>query len=730
MLNENLTRRTFLKVTTLAGTGVLVGCSFSTQPTLSSTTQKEEHLGLWVKISSDNQIILTVPGVEMGQGIHTAHAMILAEEMEAKWGDISVVHAPVNPEFVADMPYGFVLGQGSTGSMSIVAWWDKLRFVGAGCRDILIKAASEEWQVPSKECKAKNSKVIHVPSNKELSYGQLATKASQIDPPSDPQFKSKLDYKLVGKSIPRVDIPSKINGSLKFGTDVRIPGMLYGAISQSPIFNGKVKSFDEAAAMKIKGVENVIQVESMEDGGTPGAGVVVLADSTWHAIKGLEALKVQFEGGKILGFNSKKIEEELDATLNDIGKSEITEKVYLDEEYSVQFLSHACIEPLNCTAIVKDDICEVWAPAQGINRVKEIAIDITGLDEEKVIVHTPHIGGSFGRKQDFNYFEITLKIATKVRKPVQLVWSREQDMRGGFFRPVNKSRIQVEMGDDGMPIKWNKQLAVPSIAANFRELSPLAIFDFDPPNIGGTVGDHFAAQMDYHDFSHPYEIPNADFEYSNVDLGIPVGPWRAVGHVHNTFYVESAIDEIAHKVNQDPLDYRLKLLANKPRHTKVMQLLAKKASWGKAIPKNHGRGIAMGVYMSGIAAQAIEISVNNRGKLKVERVDCVIDCGRYVNPDIIKSQVEGGIIMGLSSTISEKITVEKGQVVQGNFDEYKIIRMKDIPEINIHLIESNEKPGGIGETGNPPVAPALTNAIFAATGKRIRKLPIGKQKLV
>ena len=719
MKNTKMNRRTFLKVTTFAGSGLLVGCTFQSNPNISAPTAISEDLGLFIRIAKDNSITIISPTSEIGQGTHTAHAMIIADELEADWKKINVVTThTVRPEYKTSSTVG------TGGNRGIRLWWDRLAKIGAGTREILVEAGAQKMGVPAKECEAQNGHVLHRPSSRKLSYGQLAEAASRLKPSSSPKLKSKDRYRFVGKPMPRLDIPAKVNGSAIYGTDVRLPGMRYAAVSQSPVFGGEVKAYDKVAAMAVKGVEAVIPIPH---------GMSVVADSTWHAQKGLEALKVQFEGGATAGLDQEELGRRFRTSLDDMGKTELSGEKVLDLEYEIQFLSHAAIEPINCTASVTDHSCEVWGPFQGQTNTMKKVKEITGLSEDQILVHTTYVGGGFGRKNKTDFVEQAVIISMTLKKPVQVMWSREEDMQHDFYHPASKSRFQISLGDDGMPLQWDNQYAASSQMAQdykllkWMDINLISYFstahsDFLIPKIFPTV-------MGYDwDIKPHYDIKGVDFKSSIVEVDIPLGFWRG-WMFQNTFFLESALDESAHRAGEDPFDYRIKLLRKSPRHKKVLERVAEESKWGSPITDGHGKGIAICDFAGSILAEVAEVSVNKHGKLVVHRVDCVIDLGRYVNPEIVKSQVEGCVITGISVATKEKITIKNGRIEQSNFDDYRIARLKDTPEINVTIIDSEFKPTG-ADAGLAPTLPAITNAIFAATGKRIRRLPIGRQKLV
>ena len=718
MKNKNMNRRTFLKVTTVAGGGLLVGCTFQSNPNLSPPTAKSEDLGLFIRIAKDNSITIISPTSEMGQGTHTAHAMIIADELEADWKKIKVVSAPVSSEYKTDS-----FGQYTGGKRGIKLWWDRLAEIGAGTREILVEAGAQKMDVSVKECEAQNGYVVHLPSERRLSYGHLTEAASKLKPSSSPKLKSRDQYRFVGKAIPRLDIPSKVNGRAIFGTDVRLPGMRNAAISQAHVFGGEVKAYDMDAAMAVKGVEAVRPIPH---------GMSVVADSTWHAQKGLEALNVQFEGGKTAGLDSEGIDGLFQASLDEMGKSELHGKKVLDLEYEIQFLSHAALEPINCTAFVTDRSCEVWGPFQFQTRAFNKIEDMTGFSEDQIKVHTTYVGGGFGgrfRMWGEDFVEQAVMLSKELGKPVQVMWSREEDIQHDYYHPASRSCFQINLGNDGLPSQWKNQQAAGSQWVQNDKL--LQILDLNPMAFSSTQHSGFTSLMASAfdpKFKPHYDIEGVNFKQTVVDLEIPLGWWRSF-MFQNTFFLESAIDESAHLAGIDPFEYRIKLLRNNQRFKKALELVAEDANWGSTLPKGHGRGIAICNFSGSVCAEVAEVSVNKRGKLVVHRMDCAIDVGRQVNPDTLKAQVEGCVVTGISVATSEEITFNDGRVEQSNYDDYRIARLRNTPEINVRVIDSEYGPFG-ADAGLPPTPPAITNAIFAATGKRIRRLPIGRQKLV
>ena len=718
MPDQEISRRTFLKVTTVAGTGMLVGCSFQSNPLVSTPDVKSEELGLFVRISKDNNITIISPTSEIGQGTHTAHAMIIAEELDADWENINVVTTNnIRSEYHTSSSVS------TGGNRGIRLWWDRLAEIGAGTRELLIQAGAQKMGVPAHECSVQKGFIHHKPSKRKMSFGLLAETASKLDPPSNPKLKSKNHYRFIGRPIPRLDIPLKVNGSAVYGTDIRLPGMLYAAVSQSHFFGGEVTRFDENAAKSTKGVVAVLPVPN---------GISVVADSTWHAQKGLKALNAQFDGGNTHDLGKKGLNKLFNSTLDKMGKVEVDGKNTLDLEYEIQFLSHAAIEPMNCTASVTNNKCEVWGPFQMQSGALKKIKDTTGLNEEQIKVHSTYVGGGFGGRfrlwgEDFVGQAVTL--SKKIGKPVQVFWSREEDLQHDYYHPTSKSRFQISLGKNGFPEQFENQQAAGSQWVQnspflkMIDINPMAYSSSAHSGLSSSLTSVFAPEFKPH-----YDLDGVNFDHTTVDMEIPLG-WLRSFMFQNTFYLESAIDESAHLAGIDPFKYRMQLLKNNPRFKKVLELAADEANWGSPLAEGYGRGISICNFQGSVCAEVAEVSVNKRGKLAIHNINCVIDVGKYVNPDTLIAQTEGCVIWGVSIATKEQITFENGRVQQSNYDDYKIARMKDSPIINVRVIESELKPSG-GDAGLPPTPPAITNAIYAATGKRIRKLPIGKQKLV
>ena len=695
----SLSRRVFLKKSTLTFTGLIIGFTYEPESSLAVKVENAEELGIWIRIAPDGSTTLIVPSSEMGQGVNTSLSMILAEELEADWQSVKTETAPVNSKYINPESNS---GQMTAGSSSVKGFWNPLRKAGAAVRLMLQKAAAQKWEIPIEECVAKSGYIYRKNSSQKLSYGELAEAAGKIDIPSNPPLKNSKDYNLVGKSIKRIDIPSKTNGSAQFGIDVRLPEMMYATIRQSPVFGGEVLSYDEDAAKSIRGVKKVTLIPN---------GIAVIADNTWRAKRGMEVLNLKFHGGKTIGLESQQVQKELLKALDDEGKTQIEANQVLDLEYEVPFLAHAPLEPMNCTANVTDNFCEVWVPTQSQGGCMDAAKEITELDEEQIQIHTTYLGGGFGRRGETDFVKQSLILAKALGKPIKVTWMREEDMQHDFYRPASMSRFQIGLNKDGFPISWNNQLASPSILKRF--FAPMAWFNIDPLSTEG------ADEI-------PYVIEDFNIDYSEVDSGVPVGFWHSVGSSFNAFFTESAIDEAAHLAQQDQFDYRMKLLSGKPRFQKVLEKVTRVSKWGRRLPKGHGLGISIHKTRGSIAGAVIEVSTDVNGMLNLNKAWIAIDCGKVINPNTVRAQMEGGFTFGLSATLGEEITLKDGRVEQSNFHDYSILRLKGSPEISVEIIESGNEIGGVGEVAVPLAAPALTNAIFSSSGRRIRSLPLSK----
>ncbi len=685
-------RRVFLKLTAVAGGGLLVGFDL----TACGRSDAAYHLGgdhfspnSWIHLAPDDSVTLMFAASELGQGAMTALPMILAEELEADWSKVKAMPAPVDSDF--DNP---LTGRQATGgSTAVRGYWEPLRRVGAATRELLIAAAAQSWGVTPAQCRARNSLVIHAASGRRARYGELLARAAKLTPPRNARLKDPKDFHLVGTPVARLDTPLKVDGSAVFGQDVRRPGMLTAVVARCPVSGGRVKNHDARAALAVKGVRHVIPVSS---------GIAVAADNFWAAERGRAALGIDWDFGPKAGLDSAAIEKQLRAAAGRAGRTVRDEgdavqalgraTRVIEARYETPFLAHACMEPMNCTADVRRDGCDLWVPTQAQTDAQALAAGITGLAKSRVNVHTTFIGGGFGRRLRNDYVAEAVEASKAVGAPVKVLWTREDDMRHDFYRPANCVQLRGALDARGRPVAWFQRVAGPKNA------------------LGGV--------------DIPYAIPNLHVETVEEDPGVPTGPWRSVGASQNAFSVECFIDELAHAAGQDPLVYRLNLLKeSSPRHYAALQLAAAKAGWGGKLPRGHGRGIAVYHSFAGWVAHVAEVSVTGN-VIRVHRVVCAIDCGFAVNPDGVRMQTESAVVFGLTAALMGEITLKDGRVVQGNFDSYPLLRIGETPRIEVHLVRNAEPPGGVGEPGVPPIAPAVANAVFAATGKRLRRLPL------
>jgi isoquinoline 1-oxidoreductase subunit beta len=705
-----LTRRDLLKLGALAGGGLLLGIalpSIAREESKSSSPSKSGPFepNAWLRIGSDGSIAIVVARSEMGQGVSTALPMLIAEELEVSLGAVAIEFAPAAPAYVNRM-----LGQQVTGgSTSVREGWTILREAGALARTLLVQAAAATWKVPESECTARHGRVQHKDGKRSLGYGELAALASTLPIPQSVQLKAPQDWTLIGTEQPRLDTPAKVSGRARFGIDVRLPGMVYASIERCPIFGGRVRRFDASAAKSSPGVIDVLKIDS---------GIAVVASDTWSALRARRLLKVDWDpvgNGHLdsAGLRQKfrKLLDKPGSLANSVGNAQkalSAATTRLEAEYEVPFQAHACMEPMNCTAIVAADRCEIHAPTQAQTRALETARRLTGLPEAQIAIHTTYLGGGFGRRLEQDFVADAIALAKRLGRAVQVVWTREDDLTHDFYRPMTLNRLSGGLDADGKPVGWHHRIVGPSILARVK---PAAIKDgIDPTSVEG------AAQI-------PYDIPNLRVEYRRADTPVPVGFWRSVGSSQNAFVVECFLDELARAAGRDPLELRRALLAGKPRHLKVLNLAAERAGWDRPLGQGRARGIAFAECFGSIVAEVAQIAIV-AGKLKIERVVCAIDCGRVVNPDTVRAQVRGAVVFGLTAALKGAITISGGRVEQSNFHDYPLLRFDESPDIDVYTVPSEAEPGGVGEPGTPPIAPAVANAVFALTGTPVRALPI------
>jgi isoquinoline 1-oxidoreductase subunit beta len=724
-----ISRRTFVAQGTIAGAGLVIGVRLSPVKAFAQENEKGPKkpavnpFDAYIHVMPDGKISLIVAKSEMGQGIKTGLAMLLAEEAEVDFNSVSVEQAETRPDIYAHL--------GTGGSGSTMENFMPLRRAGATVRDLMITAAAQKWNVPKNECRAKNGAVVHEKTSRRFTYGELVEAAQKLPLP-DPEkveLKHESDFELIGHATPRVDIPSKVNGSAVFGLDVRVPEMLFAVAARCPTFGGKHAHFDATKAKAVPGVKQVFEIPALGRDMFTAGGVAVVADSTWAAMQGRDALQIQWDNGAAAAESTSTLHTALHAGAAKAGKrvrndgdveavlSNGAKRV--EATYEFPFLAHATMEPMNITVHARSGEAEVWAPTQSPDWVQRTVAKILDLKPEKVVVHTTLMGGGFGRRYMADYPAEAAQIAKVVGKPVQLVWSREDDMTHDFYRPAACHQMKGAVDQNGRPLAWSHTIASTSIGAFW-----------DPPEhqapekseVGG------AEQM-------PYAIPNVRLEYNHVASAVPPLWWRSVEHSFNGFAVECFIDELAAAARQDPVQFRRTLLV-KPANWKakndedpdpgrlraVMELAAEKSGWDRPLPKGKGRGIATYHSFGSYICEVAEVTVQG-SSFKVDRMVAAIDCGQIVNPESVRAQAESAIIYGLSAALKNEITVKNGAIEQTNFDGYDPIRISEAPPIEVYLMKSKDEPGGMGEPALPPAAPAVANAIFAACGKRVRKLP-------
>ncbi len=769
MLDQQISRRKLIRNSALLGAGILLGYGAGGVRSLNAEEAKkaaELNVSLYIKISPDNTVHLILPNTEMGQGIHTAQAMVIAEELEVNLDNVVVSDAPPLPA------YGKLR---TGGSISINKNFDKLIKIGATAREMLIEAASLEWQVPRDECIAKSGYVSHISSGRSFIYGELTEKASSLAPPQDPRIKNRKEYQLIGQGVPRIDIPEKINGSATYGMDVRLPNLLFAIVKSAPRRGGEIVDFNEEKALKIKGVKAVVKipeeqiflkVSEPEPGESESINfpesIAVVAESNWQAMKAMESLSPKFLGGNSEEMSDEKIVKLFSSALDylenvfieDVEKQEGYEWVEQDRivqssahsilknDYYFPLQTHAALEPLNFTVNYTGNFCEVWGPSQSQSDIARILEELTGFSGEKIKINLTTMGGSFGSKQAKDALRQALYLSEKLYKPIQLMWTREHEMQNSYPMQMSQHRVQIGLDEKKYPEFWHHRIAASHSAAHRDEFFRRWIKSEDwgtrpaEPNCGDG-------------FPPLYKVGKFDFQLKFEDLGIPSYNLRTTGSTQNCFVMESAVDELAYLADTDPLNYRLNLLRGNERCTEILEGLSRQSNWTTSLDNGFGRGIAiyefmvknlwwentpfhrnnLGMPTTVVAASAI-VSVTKRGRLKIEKIYFRLDCGLCVNPNVVRSQIEGGIIMGISLAMNEKLTIKAGSIAETNYDEYKIAKMKHTPEIDIEIVQSDLPPSGVGEPPVAPVIPAITNAIFAATGRRIRKLPIGKQRLI
>jgi len=724
---RGVSRRTFLKLSVTvgaaAGGGLLLGFSMpavsqdqkSGKSVIGGDANEAAQNGVFapnafIQIDTAGKVTLVIPKVEMGQGVYTSIPMLIAEELEVPLDTVTLDHAPPDEKLFTDPLLG---GQLTGGSTSIRYAWEPMRKAGATARMLLIGAAAQQWQVDAASCHAKSGQVIHAASNRSIGYGQLVDAAAKLPVPQNVPLKDPKDFKIIGTAVKRLDSPEKVDGTATFGLDVRLPDMVYAAIANCPVFGGKLASVDDTNAKKIPGVRQVVKIDN---------GVAVIGDHTWAAKRGLQALDIKWNEGADAKLSMKQIVDDLANASQrngavarkdgDVVHAFSNAKTRVDAVYQQPFLAHATMEPINCTVHVRPDGCEIWLGSQVPTRVRDAAMAVTGLPADKIVVHNHLIGGGFGRRLEFDMVTQAVKIGKQVSTPVKVLWTREEDIQHDMYRPYYYDKISAGLDANGKPLAWQHRIVGSSIMARF---APPAFKDGLDPDAVEVASDL------------PYDLPNQLVDYVRQEPhAIPTAFWRGVGPTRGTFVVESFIDELAAEAKVDPVKYRRDLLGKTPRALNVLNTAAQAANWGSAVPKGQGRGVSVMHAFGSYFAIVVDVAVD-QGEVAVKRVVCAVDCGMVVNPNTVEAQVQGGIIFGITAALYSEITIKDGRVEQNNFTDYRMLRIDETPPIDVHIVKSSEAPGGIGEPGTAALAPALTNAIFAATGKRLRQLPVGSQ---
>jgi isoquinoline 1-oxidoreductase subunit beta len=675
------------------------------------TTAGQFAPNAFIRIDHAGNTTLVMPQVEMGQGVYTSIPMILAEELDADFSKVALKHAPPNDKLYANPIFGI---QVTGNSNSIRAFWKPLRQAGAAARAMLIQAAAQQWQVDPTSCTASNSVVSHAASGRSAAYGDLADAAGAVPVPQDPPLKDPKDFKLIGKPLKRFDTPSKTNGSAIYGIDAMLPGMKFATLAACPVFGGKVAKVDDTAAKAVPGVRQIVVLDDL---------VAVVGDHMWAAKLGLDALKITWDEGPNAKINSADIWDDLRAaskkdgvvakSVGDIAKG-LAQGERVDGEYELPFLAHATMEPMNCTVQVTPDTCEVWIGTQVLTRVQEYAAKASGLPIEKVTVHNHLLGGGFGRRLEPDMAESAVRVAKHVDGPLKVVWTREEDIRHDIYRPVYRDVISATLSD-GKIAAWKYRISGSSIMARWAPSIFLNGIDIDAVDS--------AVDM-------PYDIPNKHVEYVRAEPpAVPTGFWRGVGPNNNVFATECFMDELARKAGKDPVEFRRSMLDGNPRLKAALDLAAEKSGWGQALPARVGRGVCAQPSFGSFIATVVEAEVDEHGEVHLRRVTSAVDTGIAINPDTIVAQLQGGLIFGLTAALYGEITIANGRVQQSNFNDYRMLRIDEAPKIEVHVIKSLEDPGGIGETGATAGPPALRNAIYAATGIALRRLPIDRKAL-
>ncbi|WP_333841145.1 xanthine dehydrogenase family protein molybdopterin-binding subunit [Pelomicrobium sp.] len=717
---QSLERRVFLKGSAALAGSLIIGFHLPTRGARAAQSADAATGGTFapnafLRIAPDNTVTVIVKHLEMGQGVYTGLPTLLAEELEVDWKQVRVEAAPADVARYANLAWGGA-AQGTGGSTSLANSWEQLRRAGAMARQMLITAAAQTWNVGAGGLKAEKGFVIDPQSGRRLSYGELTAKAASLPPPTDVKLKTPSQWRLIGRSVPRKDSPEKVNGAAVFAVDVKLPGMLTAVVARPPRFGGRVKRFDAQKAKAMPGVKAVVEIPQ---------GVAVVATDFWSALQARNALVIEWDETRAFTGGSEELFRryaELAQQPGTVARKEGNAEAALDSAarrlgatFEFPFLAHAPMEPLSSVVRLTDEVCEVWAGSQLQTLDQAVAARIAGLPPERVRIHTLLAGGSFGRHANptADYIAEGVAVAAATRAlgaPIRLMWTREDDIRGGYYRPLYVHRITAGLDTAGRPVAWLQRIVGQSILKG-TPFEGMMKDGIDPTSVEGAT-------------NLPYTIPHLQVELHTVDIGVPVLWWRSVGSTHTAFSTEVMMDMLAHAAGQDPVAFRLELLAKHPRHAGVLKLAAEKAGWGRALPRNRGQGVAVHESFHSFVAQVAEVTVRDEGTFSVDRVVCAVDCGVAVNPDVVRAQMESGIVFGLSAALYGAITLKDGTVVQSNFSDYPVLRLDETPKIEVHIVKSEAPPTGVGEPGVPPIAPAVANALFAATGKWLTKLPL------
>ena len=709
-------RRRFLQVAALGSAGFIIGCSDSSAPVTKTAVAIQSDLNAFVRIGTDNIVTVIVKHLDKGQGVTTGLPAIVAEELDADWSQMRAEFAPADASRYNNFNFGTI--QGTGGSSSVANSWTQLRDAAAGARDMLVRAAASTWGVDANELTVDKGEIQHASSERSASFGSLAATAATLQPPEAVTLKDPAKFTLIGTTLPRIDSPAKTDGSAKFTIDHVMPGMLVAVVAHPPRFGARVESFDASAASAVSGVTDVVEIPR---------GVAVVADSFFSATKARAQLEIEWDFSDAENRGSDELAEQYRTTLDEPGivvrEAGNTGKVIagaettVESDFSFPFLAHAPMEPMDCVVDLQDDRCDIWTGSQIPTIDQAVAANISGLLPEQIHITTLFAGGSFGRRavpdSDFVAEAVMIAKALGRRAPIKLQWSREDDMSGGRYRPMALHRMRAGLDKDGHLVGWEHRIVTQSIFHG-TPFAASIIDGVEPSAVEGARG-------------LPYAVPNIRVEQHLVPAGVPVLWWRSVGHSHNGFATEVMLDKVAAAAGADPYEFRRGLLRDHPRHLSVLDLAAKKAGWGEALPAGTGRGIAVHESFGTVVAEVAEVTVHADGGFKVDRVTCAVDCGIAITPDVVRAQMEGGIGYGLSAALREAVTLVEGEVQQRNFDAYRPLRIHEMPRIDVHIVPSTENPTGVGEPGTPPIAPAVANAIGAASGRFPTTLPFGLQ---